>query len=155
VPTIQQIRLTPEALAFIRNEAQAWPGVETGGVLIGSIEDGTATITRATGPGPKGQRKPASVYIDGEYTGDVCWEHQRAKEGEEHYLGDWHTHPNGVVSLSGMDVQAGITMITSGATFVPEFLSLIVSPEDMRIGAFVIGEKGQNWRIPAGEGESK
>lgn len=151
MPTIQRIRMTPGALAFIRDEAQAWPGVETGGVLIGSIEDGMATITRATGPGPKGQRKPASVFIDGEYTGDVCWEHQRATEGQEHYLGDWHTHPNGVISLSGMDVQAGITMIDSGSTLAPEFLSLIVSPDDMRMGAFVIGEKGRNWRIQVEE----
>jgi integrative and conjugative element protein (TIGR02256 family) len=89
----------------MREEAvRAFP-FETGGVLLGywAREYEEVVVTHATGPGPRAVHRMHSFVPDAEYQ-----EAEVARLYEESgrvstYLGDWHSHPLGTVSLSRRD----------------------------------------------------
>lgn len=77
---------------------------ETGGVFMGywSSED-EVVITDAIGGGPRAQRSPMKFLPDAEFQLAGIEEIYRASRSSRSYLGDWHTHPRGNLSLSPTD----------------------------------------------------
>lgn len=79
--------------------------LETGGVFIGywGQEYQDVAITAVTGPGPNAIHKSTAFIPDSDF-------HEKeisrfyTQSGRVHtYLGDWHTHPNGICRLSSKD----------------------------------------------------
>ena len=107
-------------------EAAARGRVETGGILIGtSCADGTAVVSHVVGPGPKAVHQRDGFIPDHDY-------HDRelariyAESGRKvHYLGDWHTHPEGEPFLSPLDRHTLAFMAMSESIRVPRVFMLI------------------------------
>lgn len=115
---LQAIHVTvaPEALAFMQQLTTATPGIETGGVLMGSVAaDGTVHICRASEPGPKAVRTATRFERDVEYCQRFVDELTAA--GLQ-YVGEWHSHP-------GEDNSPSTTDLTSLAKIAqqPQYLT--------------------------------
>lgn len=90
---------------FILFEANRMLPNETGGILIGYVAKNDYVVTDVVGPGEKAKHSRYKFVPDGDY-------HQKEIErvfndsgGENDYLGDWHTHPNGKCQMSWMDCR--------------------------------------------------
>jgi len=82
--------------------ADAFPN-ETGGLLMGFVRAGRAEVTTVIGAGPQAVMKRRS------FTPDRDWQYEQIDrlfyetDGAIRYLGEWHSHPSGSTSLSGLD----------------------------------------------------
>lgn len=119
------IWLSRPIMTVIRDLAALFYPVETGGVLLGWRDGGDRIITGLVGPGPNA--------LHGRYTflPDHAWQIARIREafdaslGDLDYLGDWHTHPDGLAEMSNMDcktlsrierrVKSPLMMIAAGS----------------------------------------
>lgn len=82
---------------------RAFP-METGGVLVGYFaENGEPVVHAVVGPGP------AAIHRRYRFTPDHAWQCGQLdvlfeqSEGLLTYVGDWHTHPDGVPEMSWLD----------------------------------------------------
>ena len=100
---VDRVHISEDVLSDIRLEARSAYPNETGGVLLGFIADHVAYVRRAIGPGP-GAEHAAHTFSP-----DQSWQLQQIEEWydsnprEAWYLGDWHTHPDGVARPSWRD----------------------------------------------------
>lgn len=91
------------ALAALIAEAEERYPLETGGVLMGYWHRHEPVVTSTIGPGP------ASRHDSHGFEPDSAWQRHMIAEvyeasGRRHtYLGDWHTHPDGVPRPSRLD----------------------------------------------------
>lgn len=122
--------VTRTAEKVIRSEAARHPDWETGGVLLGYFSpDGSVVIADATGPGPGARRSRDRFHPD------VAWQRQElavryAASGRINtYLGDWHTHPNGVLVLSRTDRRTLRRIARTATARAPRALMAILAPE--------------------------
>jgi len=77
---------------------------ETGGILVGYVADNCDVVVKAIiGPGPNARHRRYRFKPDAEYQQTQLEAHHSRTNGEETYLGDWHTHPRGTPSLSYID----------------------------------------------------
>lgn len=78
-----------------------WP-LETGGILLGKPTPNGHIVTDLVGPGPDGRHERYGFVPDSEWQAEQVarlW----ATDPALHYLGDWHTHPDGSTRLSSLD----------------------------------------------------
>jgi integrative and conjugative element protein (TIGR02256 family) len=123
-PDVTTVVITPEIREIIRKEVEASTTAETGGILIGYIENRNAIVVRATGPGPNAKQTP---YI---FERDVNFVQQEldraAKELGERglYIGEWHSHLVASPEPSGQDVESlcGIAQAPNYATRCPAMI---------------------------------
>jgi integrative and conjugative element protein (TIGR02256 family) len=102
---MRRIWIPAHALTTIEEEANSQLPLETGGVLLGyqTSDASTTVVTGAVGPGP------AAVHDVRGFSPDTAYqEREIARIYQESgrmtvYLGDWHTHPAGLVGLSWRD----------------------------------------------------
>ncbi|WP_179296583.1 MULTISPECIES: Mov34/MPN/PAD-1 family protein [unclassified Mesorhizobium] len=79
--------------------------VETGGVLLGWRDGADRIVTGLLGSGPK------ALHGRHAFLPDHAWQMIHIREafegssGDLDYLGDWHTHPDGVASMSDLDCR--------------------------------------------------
>jgi integrative and conjugative element protein (TIGR02256 family) len=87
------------------------PATETGGVLIGYIDDQhTAVIINATGPGPKAEKSKGGFARDVEFAQGELDRVARETASKATYIGEWHSHleispepsPRDIASMSGI-----------------------------------------------------
>jgi len=72
-------------------------------VLLGYLSDAQWVVMYATDSGPKSLHHPSSYTPDQAYdTGKIATEF-KSSLGVIRYLGDWHSHPDGIASLSYKD----------------------------------------------------
>jgi integrative and conjugative element protein (TIGR02256 family) len=114
-PEVAALVLPAEVRREIQDQVEASLTAETGGILIGYVDDRRrAVVMRATGPGP-GAERSASVFRRD--VGFVQGELARAgaELGERGvYVGEWHSHletdpspsPTDILSLSGIASSA-------------------------------------------------
>ncbi len=111
----------------IRSLADQFMPMETGGLLMGYRDsNGDTVITDFTGPGPN------AIHAECSYIPD--YEHDTAQadllyhaSGRLHvYLGDWHTHPKDVDTLSRRDIRALKTIADTPCARVAEPLMIIL-----------------------------
>lgn len=78
--------------------------LETGGMLLGyEADNGEAVVTAIIGPGPNARHRRYRFAPDAEYQQAELTAHHLRTNGQETYLGDWHTHPRGSTALSFLD----------------------------------------------------
>lgn len=96
-------RIDGEALSALIAEAEAKHPLETGGVLMGYWYEGEPVVISIIGPGWE------SRHDSHGFEPDSAWQRERIAEvyelsGRRHtYLGDWHTHPDGLPRPSRLD----------------------------------------------------
>ena len=87
----------------IERLASLYYPLETGGMLLGWRDGDDRIVTGLVGPGRRA--------LHGRYTfiPDGAWQRARLSElfassgGDLDYLGDWHTHPDGMAEMSELD----------------------------------------------------
>jgi integrative and conjugative element protein (TIGR02256 family) len=95
--------ITERELEHIEREANGAYPRETGGVLLGYSANGSFVVTDIIGPGPRAVHrlwhfKPDAAYHEAEVARVYL------SSGRMHtYLGDWHTHPDGIARMSFTD----------------------------------------------------
>jgi len=116
---LYEVRITARAVAEMRAEARRGARVrggrvETGGMLLGAVDEGTQTVhvDVATGPSPD-SRLSAYHFDHGTLGTQEIVEDSRATTGKRvGFIGMWHTHPHGVARPSPTD-EAGMAQIVS------------------------------------------
>jgi integrative and conjugative element protein (TIGR02256 family) len=93
------------AFDLMVSEADRCAPYETGGVLMGYWSDDprALVVVESVGPGPEADHRLASFAPDHVYQ-EAEIERIYLESGRRiTYLGDWHTHPNGIAALSLTD----------------------------------------------------
>jgi integrative and conjugative element protein (TIGR02256 family) len=105
-----EIRLTQAALADMRAEARRGqrvrgPKVETGGMLLGAIDDAYEVIhvDRVVGPPPDSRLTPFYFEHGTIGTQEEVNERRRVTGNRQSFVGLWHTHPFGKAEPSATD----------------------------------------------------
>ena len=124
-------RLSISSSAYTTMLAQAWEAwpLETGGIIMGLQEGPAQRVVHVIGAGPGSKHSPTSFSPDAAYQAEqvaALWRTDRRLL----YLGDWHTHPRGSVTLSRTDVRAGLTIAASPEARQPQPCMLVLSLSD-------------------------
>ncbi|MGW5480932.1 ThiF family adenylyltransferase [Streptomyces sp. NPDC004008] len=113
-----EVRITPAALAEMRAEARRGarvrgPRVETGGTLLGAVDDATGVIfvDEATGPPPDSLLTEAYFQHGLDGVSIHLAAHRKATGNISRFLGMWHTHPHSRAQPSPTD-RAAMTRLT-------------------------------------------
>ena len=81
------------AIEYLRKEASRASPLETGGSIVGWINDGQYVVSEIVGPGPNAQHERYRFCPDEEHRNRLIEQHFLLSDGKKIYLGDWHTHP--------------------------------------------------------------
>jgi proteasome lid subunit RPN8/RPN11 len=127
-----QVRISTAALAEMRAEARRGarvrgPRIETGGMLLGAIDDATRIlwIDEATGPPPDSLL--SEHHFEHGTTGirEHLAARRTATRATTRFLGMWHTHPHGPARPSPTDLAAMGTLTLPLEDTPPRALVLI------------------------------
>lgn len=113
--------------------------LETGGLLMGYIAaNGDYVISNVIGPGPNAMHLEQSFIPDNEYQQANLEDIFLSSKGKVTYLGDWHTHPNGVPILSRTDKETlrQIALTSTSRIAHPLMLVMAISNENWTLGIF-------------------
>jgi len=66
---------------------------ETGGLLVGKVQNGCLFIEHATEPGPAAHHAPTKFIRDGYFSQEVLDALVKNSDGMFDYVGEWHSHP--------------------------------------------------------------
>ncbi len=140
---ISSISLPDSVRDFIFTEVGSSPTVETGGILMGRIDGTTASITRATGPGPNAIRTATRFERDVEYAQQEL-DAESSKDSSSVYIGEWHSHLVPTPSPSGRDVLS-LTGIAQSSNYATDCPIMLICGFD--VGTNSIGEL-KGWAFP-------
>ncbi len=119
---------------FRRYRQRRWYQREAGGQLFARLSLSRVFVEEATGPRRTDRRTRTSYVPD------------RAAEQREidsrhadglHYVGDWHTHPEPVPGLSGLDIASISESVRRSTHALNGFLLLIVGQAEPPSGLLV------------------
>jgi integrative and conjugative element protein (TIGR02256 family) len=97
--------LARRALDKMRDHASALQPLETGGILLGWRSGDDRVVVDVCGPGLN------ALHGRHRFVPDHAWQitaiHRvfQQSKGDIDYLGDWHSHPDGVAAMSGDDCK--------------------------------------------------
>lgn len=136
-----------DALSDMVDEVARRLPVETGGLLVG-YEDasGAAVVTAVVGPGPRAVHGGTRFRPDTEFQQNrlaVLYEESGRIHG---YLGDWHSHPNGMVAPSRRDRRVLSRIGRKAAARAPRAVMAIVGPSgegdlDLTVAAWTLADR--------------
>jgi len=113
--------------------------LETGGLLMGYIAaNGDYVISHVIGPGPDAIHLERSFIPDDKYQQTKLEDLFLSSNGKITYLGDWHTHPNGLPFLSRTDKETlrRIALTPTSGIAHPLMCVLSISKADWELGLF-------------------
>jgi integrative and conjugative element protein (TIGR02256 family) len=133
------------AFDFMLAEAARRYPLETGGVLMGywSEDYKAVAITAITGPGPKAIHKRTAFVPDSDFH-EAEISRFYVHSGRIHtYLGDWHTHPDGICHLSSKD-RATLKRISryKAARAPMPIMGILAGSSDWRLGVWCYLRRG-------------
>lgn len=114
-----EVRLSARALTEIRTEVRRGhrvrgAAVETGGMLLGSVDEATRTVYIDTANGPSPDSLLSAAYFDHgtQGTQEIIASIHKSTAGRIGFVGMWHTHPYGRAWPSPTD-EAGMADIVA------------------------------------------
>ncbi|MBI9063638.1 MAG: ThiF family adenylyltransferase [Marinilabiliaceae bacterium] len=123
-----EIRLVPTVLEKMKLEAKKYKRHETGGIFIGICNYKTKTIQvfdTITAP-PDSKHSPVYFYRGIENLPEQVEYIKEITGGMIGYIGEWHTHPMGLDSLSGVDEAAVEELKPLNDKYpIPTFISIL------------------------------
>lgn len=137
-PEITRLVLTEEAKEMIISTAEASPDKETGGVLIGFVDDSKrAIVVKVTGPGPNALQTKLCFDRDVEYVQAEL--EKAASELGKHgmYIGEWHSHLEADPTPSAKDITSlfGIAQALNYLTRSPSMIIVGVNPSNNKVSS--------------------
>jgi integrative and conjugative element protein (TIGR02256 family) len=133
------VRISANAMSEIRTEARRGnrtrgPAIETGGMLLGSIDEATGIINidLATGPSPDSTLSSQYFHHGTDGTQAVIDDYVRRTNGVTDFLGIWHTHPGGPTAPSQMDEDGMRRVTLTNSTYKALMLIVGGSPATWR-----------------------
>lgn len=103
---INKIVYSNQSLEVFKDEIDNYGEIETGGVLLGYIEDSTIFIEKASNGGPKAIHEYMYFQADADYI-DMFIDIEVANSlGKLRYIGEWHTHSQIRPEPSSIDLQS-------------------------------------------------
>lgn len=142
-----EVRFAPSALDNMQDEAYGTSralgaDVETGGILLGLVDDPSRVIwvTSATGPTPGSQQSHSHVKIAAEGVRELITAVEDQSSGRIRFLGMWHTHPHGRPSQSPTDEQTMHELLTNASHPLLRTLLVIVGGEGEKWNAWLEGK---------------
>lgn len=129
-PVNYAVEIHPEAAAHIAKlAAESADSSETGGILLGRGPDtaGLIVVEQAGEPGPNADRRPNYFLRDlahAQHLAGEAWERHKAV-----WVGEWHTHPNGLIQPSPRDLGTYVGLMADPALEFIAFVSIIVVPD--------------------------
>jgi hypothetical protein len=125
-----QVRVASHLVTQMRADAQKWAPLETGGALLGHVDDFTKTITLAAlvDAPPDSQRSESEFKLGIEGLETNLRSTWVDSIGYLRYVGTWHSHPMGG-KHSGTDKNTlrRLAVFAAGAPM----LSLVLAPEGL------------------------
>lgn len=85
--------ISDQAIQTIFQESSGKFPSETGGILVGKWIDQEIIIEHATKPGPNAYHSSHSFKRDGDYSQSILNELVLTSNGNDDYIGEWHSHP--------------------------------------------------------------
>lgn len=90
----ERVIIGPGVRATLAGHTRSRPGTETGGILIGCLDNATTLrITRASPPGPGAVHRRFAFSRDTRFLQRYLDEIHDRTAGVEDYVGEWHVHP--------------------------------------------------------------
>jgi len=146
-PDVREVILTQEVEEQIRTECLRTPDVETGGILIGFVDDqGRAIVLRATEPGPNAAKSKTVFRRDVEFV-QAELDHAAKELGQRGvYLGEWHSHlvSDPEPSTTDIDSLFGISKAVNYLTRCPVMVIAGVDTKTRKVSSF------RSWVFPIG-----
>lgn len=103
---MRKITYSEECIRVFLSEITKFPDSETGGVLMGYLDDGVVYVEKASEAGPKAVHEDIYFQADANYI-DLFIDMEYANSnGKYRYLGEWHTHPQVVPEPSPKDLNS-------------------------------------------------
>lgn len=101
---------------------------ETGGLLLGEIDDSLLSISIdvSTGPPPDSKKSPELFLCGVEGTDALCEFHAEASGNSSRFIGVWHTHPVSMPEPSDIDLGAMAQILHSQEQTPRHVVMLIV-----------------------------
>lgn len=118
------VSISDAALARITREAaRSLDGLETGGILLGTDTANAIVIRHAGAPGPHAQRSERSFLRDLDHARQLA-QSAWLEDGSQ-WIGDWHTHPTGETTPSGVDLHAYLRHLRDPDLQFDRFVAII------------------------------
>lgn len=124
-----RVEIPQEQIQETLNRCRRAHPKETGGVLVGhySATGDSAIVTCISRP-PRGSRGGRN-WFHRAIGGVNLWLAQLWRFRRHHYLGEWHCHPNSLVTPSPKDILTLSKIASDPATCTPEPLLLIIGAD--------------------------
>lgn len=118
--------------------AQEKHPLETGGILLGYTNSKHTIVTAIIGPGSNAQHFRSRFVPDAKYHQRQIEAHFEKTGGNDTYLGDWHTHPEGVARLSWRDKRTLNKIAAEGENLItpPTMAILAGGPNNWHLRTF-------------------
>lgn len=115
----------------LRVETERKQGLETGGVLVGFVDQhlNAIVITEASEPGPRARHGPTTFNRDRKHCQTFLDKCAAASGGIVDFVGEWHKHPEPNPSPSPIDVNTYRRLARDPAANAPCPVVLIVGVE--------------------------
>lgn len=130
-PPVGRVVLPAKVFARMADQVQRAGKNETGGLLVGRIEDGTALVVDASGAGPCAVETPARFDRDVDHC--QTWLEERVRSGDVEYLGEWHSHTSGEARPSAVDAESLSGIARTSTYRQPNPTLIIVKSDDGEI----------------------
>lgn len=122
---LQKIVLSRDAASMIVRVVQDDDdGRETGGILLGRVDNDIAHVRHAGTPGQAAVREPAYFLRDLAHAQDLAAT-AFARDGSV-WVGEWHTHPRTDATPSRLDVQTYQTLLADPGLQFDVVLAIIL-----------------------------
>ena len=130
--TFDRVEIYADAFDQIRNESAFYGRLETGGVLMGYMDEEhrTLVITYATDAGPHAKHGRSTFAKDIGYCQSQVNAWVARSNGREDYVGEWHRHPCMSTALSPTDRKSLTGIASSPAYHVTQPIMLIFGLPD-------------------------
>ncbi|MBA7549344.1 hypothetical protein ES705_41824 [subsurface metagenome] len=144
----KKVFIGKEAYELMKEEVKSTKNLETGGVLIGHInENDEFVIRKATMPGSNAIKKDSYFLKDEKFTQKELENAFQYFGSKGLYLGEWHYHPQGTNSPSGVDVRS-LTEIAKQDTYRIDSPLLVILSPSFECALTIHDKNGQCVKLP-------
>lgn len=135
-----RVTITESAVQTICSESRKAGLFETGGMLIGTLNN--LVVLAATGPGPKAERGSGHYSGDPQSDQEGLKSYKEAFQGKVALLGYWHRHPARMSRPSSGDLNQALDLVAEYRVSPDDpFLALISnvdSNQEVRVYAYLL-----------------
>lgn len=137
-PDLTGVKILDEAKASIINEVESPPNTETGGILIGYVDDSKkAVIVRATAPGPRATKTATWFDRDVDFVQSQLQQSAIEFGTQGLYLGEWHSHLETDPEPSPTDIRS-LTEIACSSNYATRCPVLLIAGLDTESGKYSV-----------------